>query len=144
MMACSSTGSSVPWTWLTAILLCFGLLVGCSTSDRIPIEDVEIVCVSGGATGMDVFFQVPEGVQCEGIQIETLGNESTIAFLDAKAGAPVDSKAVVATEGAFAGNLLVKVPNPGGGNGTRTEYVLRVEGDPSSFYTWKSTEADDG
>ena len=106
--------------------------------------EMEIVCVSGGAGAMEVFFKVPEGVQCEGIQVVHSGNESVLTFIAGgnPARLQVSSKAVLSEEGSFAGSLLVEVPIPLELQTSGNEFIVRVSGDSSNWFTWKAVDGE--
>lgn len=88
---------------------------------------------------MEVFFKLPEGVQCEGIQIESSGNVRVLTFVREgnESNLEISSKAVVATEGAFAGSLLVEVPVPAELKRPGGELILKYAGDDTTKDTLK-------
>lgn len=117
------------------------LLIGCNSSGEIPYEDVEIVAISGGLEKMKVFFRLPEGVECEGIHIDSLGNSRIVTFFEIghSSSSQIHSKAVLATEGAFAGALLVEVPIPIELRDKGDQVTLKLHGDEETRFTWTVT-----
>ena len=114
-------------------------MAACTSSGEISYEEVEIVCVSGREDGMEVFFKVPEGVQCEGIQVTHTGNEAVLTFI--QEGNPAElqltSRAVLSEEGPFVGSLIVDVPISKAARSSGNKFVMRVSGDSSTTYSWK-------
>ncbi len=121
------------------------LLAGCSPSAEIPIEEIEIVGVSGHPELIYVYFQPPAGVECAGVHIEESGTTRTLSFLRAGACSPdqVTSAAVPSEDPVWEGCLRVEVEIPEGARKEGGELILKYAGRAGYANTWTFAPPDE-
>ena len=115
------------------------LLDSCVGSGELPFADIEIVAFTRQPEVMQVFFDPPQEVGCDGIQLQGAGADQVVAFVRGgnPAGLAIHSRAVSQETGPFAGSLMVEVPIPPESRQAGGEFRLRFAGEAETQYTWK-------
>ena len=124
--------------WPSILLLAVGLLVGCTSSDEIPFEDVTLECTSAHEEMIYIYFRVPDGVDCEGVRIEQSGTTRTLTFVRSSddASPNVDSRAVLSDDLPWVGCLRVEVPLPEGLRRDGGDLTLAYKGANAAGGRW--------
>lgn len=128
-----------PMKRLLLLTSMFPLLFACSPSAVIPAEDIEVVCVSGSESGMNMFLQCPPSITFVGAHIQEIGNTHVVTFLKevGDPSLPLNAPATLQEEGAFAGTQVITIPFNPGQREQYGEFTVRIADEDYPVYRWK-------